>query len=98
MDIGRAHLRKLQESVPEELKVVVFDSDINGEHMRQPARRPKLATTFQAVLELAAGGFHGSGTNWGVAGGQVGVGEVVTVVLEVVDFPIDERIGGIGGQ
>ena len=88
----------MQKSVPQELKGVVFDRDVDGEHIGQPARRPKLAATFQAVLELAAGGFHRTRTNRGVAGGQVGILEVVAVVLEVVDFPIDDWIGGIPGQ
>ena len=34
----------------------------------------------------------------GVAGSQVGVVEVVAVVLEVVDCPIDDRVLGIVGQ
>lgn len=66
--------------------------------MGQPTRRPKLAATFQSVLELTACGFHGAGTNRGVAGGHVGIVEVVAVVLEVMDFPIDDWIGRIPGQ
>jgi len=60
-------------------------------------------TTFagfsrSVFLELVADGFHRAGTNRGVAGGQVGIVEVVAVVLKVVDFPIEDRIGGIPGQ
>ena len=98
-----AHLRKLQESVPQKQKGVVFVSDINDEQIAQAAGRPKLTSTFQAVLELTTDGFHRAGSNRGVAGGQVGIVEVVAVILEIVileivDLAADERIGGIVGQ
>ncbi len=41
-----AHLRKVQESVPQELKGGVFDRYVDGKHRGQAERRPKLATTF----------------------------------------------------
>ena len=88
----------MQKSVPQELKGVIFERDVDGEHVVQPVRRPKLAATFQSVLELAASGFHRTGTNRGVAGGHVGILEVVAVVLKVGDFSIDDRIGEILGQ
>jgi len=88
----------VEKTVSKELKGVIFDRDVDGEHMGQAARRPKLATTFQAVLKLGAGGFHRAGSNRCFASGQVGIVEVVAVVLEVVDLAADERIGWIPGQ
>jgi len=48
----------VQKAAWQELKGVVFDSDIDGEHVVEATRKLKLAATFQAVLELATGGFH----------------------------------------
>jgi len=69
-----------------------FDRYVYGEHVGQPAIRPKLAATFQSVLELAAGGFHGAETNRGIEGGHLVIVEEVAVVLEVMDPPLGEGV------
>jgi len=75
----------VQESVPQELKGGVFDRYVDGEPMAQAERRPK----------LAAGGFHRTGTNRRVAGGQIGIVEMVSVVWEVIDFALDDWISPV---
>jgi|GEM_PF-4103429 len=46
---------KVAKSVPKEVEGVVFEGDVDCEHMGQTAWGPKLAATFQSVLKLTAG-------------------------------------------
>lgn len=65
-----------------------------GEQVSQALRRPPLALRYQMLLGLEAGRLPGSGANRKAVSLRAGISEVIAVDLEVIDFAIDDRIGG----